>query len=116
MTDMKKQIEVHVNGLNALGVKELNEYYKNNIEKGYFSSFTLGDKLVKGKKRFKNVKQFIKEGLDNYLGNFDCTQSILNEDGTESTFYGPCFSLQIKHFDHEIFEVEVIETFTKIKL
>ena len=35
MKSVKKIIEVRLNGLNELGVKELNDYYKDNILLGY---------------------------------------------------------------------------------
>ena len=41
---------------------------------------------------------------------------ILNEDGTISQNHGPYFLLQIKHFVHKVYEVEVVETFTEVSL
>lgn len=111
---MKKQIEVKLFGLNELGVSELNEHYKHNISVNYVNEFKLGDKLDFSKKRFKNSNLFYKEGLDNYIGFFDCKQRLLDENGNESKYDGPCFSLQIKHFVHKIYEVEVVETYTEI--
>ena len=113
---MKKQIEVNLFGLNEFGVSEMNEHYKHNIEVNYVKPFKLGDKLYFTKKRFKNANLFYKEGLDNYVGTFYCTQRLLDENGNESKYDGPRFSLQIKHFVHEIYDVEVVETFKKITL
>ena len=117
---MKKQIEVKLFGLNELGVSELNEHYKYNIqfysERGWWKPFELGQKLGFTKKRFKNSNLFYKSGLDNYIGFYDCKQALVNDDGSESEYGGPYFSLQIKHFVHEIFEVEVVETYNKITL
>ena len=116
---MKKQIEVKLHGLNEFGVSEINEHYKHNIivysDQGW-SPFVLGDKLGFTKKRFKNIKSFYEIGLDNYIGTFDCTQLLLDENGEKSEYDGSRFSLQIKHFVHEIFEVEVVETMKKITL
>ena len=77
MSKSKKQIEVVLEGLNEFGVSELKEYYKHNIQKGYFvnTTFNVGDTLGITKKRFKNIKAFYRLGLDNYVGNFNCTQS-----------------------------------------
>jgi hypothetical protein len=68
------------------------------------------------KKRFKQLKSFYKLGLDNHVGYFDCLQMILNEDGTISQNHGPYFLLQIKHFVHKVYEVEVVEKFTEVSL
>ena len=112
-----KQIEVKLFGLNELGVKELNEHYKHNIERYQsWNEFRLGQTLGLNKKRFKQVKSFYKHGLDNYVGSHDCTQLRLNEDGTDSKYSGPYFSYQIKHFVHEIYEVNIVETFTKVNI
>jgi len=113
----KKQIEVKLNGLSQLGVDTLNEYYKHNIERGYCNVFRVGDNEGDIKhKRFKNSNLFYRDGLDNYICNVDCTQLLLDENGEQSKYSGGKFSLQIKHFNHEIFEVEVVETLRKITL
>jgi len=118
MNKSKKQIEVVLNGLNEFGVSELKEYYKYNFHFGYFvnTDFNIGDTLSITKKRFKNVKAFYKLGLDNYVGNFNCTQCGIDEDGNEINRTGGYFSLQIKHFNYKIYEVEVIETLTEVNL
>jgi hypothetical protein len=114
---MKKQIEVKLNGLSQLGVDELNEYYKHNIVKGWCNVFNVGDNEGNIKhKRFKNVNLFYRDGLDNYICNVDCTQLLLDKNGERSEYGGGKFSLQIKHFNHEIYEVEVVETMKKITL
>jgi hypothetical protein len=109
----KQEIIVITSGLNQLGVDEVNEYYKPNIEKygiDIFSLSKLGDYGV-FKKRFKNVKYFYKVGLDNYLFNHECPQS--NEDGIG---YGPRFSFQLKHFDYKVYEVNITETYDEVTL
>ena len=114
---MKKQIEVKLNGLNQFGVDELNEYYKHNIVKGWCNVFNVGDNEGNIKhKRFKNVNLFYRDGLDNYICNVDCTQLLLDKNGERLENGGGKFSLQIKHFNHEIYEVEVVETMKKITL
>jgi hypothetical protein len=113
----KKQIEVKLNGLSQLGVDTLNEYYKHNIERGLCNVFRVGDNEggIKNK-RFKNSNLFYRDGLDNYLCNITCTQLLLDENGEQSIYSGGYFSLQIKHFNYEIYEVEVVETLRKITL
>jgi len=112
---MIKQIEVRFKGLNELGVKELNEFYKLNIEKNYVEPYKLGDNIINfKKKRFKQPKSFYKSGLETYVGTEDMTQC--REDEEKQCGYGPCFSLQLKHFNHEIYEVEMTETFKQITL
>jgi hypothetical protein len=108
---MKKQIEVKLNGLNELGVQEINKFYKHNIEEYNWEPFKLGDKFGLTKKRFKNSNEFYKNGLDTYISFFDTKQHIPN-----SNLPGNYFDFLLKHFVHEIFEVEVIETKTKITL
>jgi len=113
MKNVKKIIEVRLNGLNELGVKELNEHYKLNIEQGYIKEFTLKNTLGINKKRFKQVKSFENLGLENYIVTFNYAQSLLNEDGSKSEYCGPYFSTQLKHFNHEIYEIEITEVITK---
>lgn len=113
---MKKQIEVKLSGLNQLGVDTLNEYYKHNIINKKCPVFKLGDNEGNIKhKRFKNSNLFYRDGLDNYICNVDCTQMRVNINN-EKEYDGPKFSLQLKHFNHEIYEVEVVETMKKITL
>ena len=107
----KKQIEVKLNGLNQLGVQEINEFYQPNIELYGWDKFKLGDKFGLTKKRFKNSNEFYKNGLDTYIYFFDCKQYIPN-----SNLPGDYFQFLLKHFNHEIFEVEVVETLRKITL
>jgi hypothetical protein len=108
---MKKQIEVRLKGLNEFGVSEMNEFYKHNIIEYNISKFELGDKFGYTKKRFKNINEFYSKGLDSYIGFWGTRQHIPN-----SNLPGDYFEFNIKHFIHEIYEVEVVETFTKINL
>lgn len=108
---MKKQIEVKLFGLNEFGVQEINEFYKHNIIKYSWEPFKLGDKFGLTKKRFKNSNEFFKTGFDTYIYFFDCKQHI-----PDSTLPGGYFQFLLKHFVHEIYEVEVVETLRKITL
>jgi hypothetical protein len=103
---MKKlMFKVENLGLNELGVQELNEYYKGNIEKGFINEFKLNDIIDNCKKKiYKQSKSFLKNKEDNYIGNIDCLQHIQNEE-----IPGPCFSLQLKHINYKITKIEVIE-------
>lgn len=106
-----KVIEVRLNGLNELGVQELNEYYKHNISKSHMKEFQLGDTLGPKKKRFKQIKSFDEYGVDNFITTVGYNQLMLDKDGNEIT---PSlinyFPLLLKHFDHEVFEVTEIIT------
>ena len=107
---MKKEIEIKLFGLNELGVNELNEHYKHNINVEYADMFQIGDYKDIKRKRIKQSNSFQNTGQDTYITNVDMDQYI---PGNE--YNGPCFSLQLKHFKHEIYEVEVTETFKKIE-
>jgi len=112
---MIKQIEVRFKGLNELGVKELNEFYKINIEKNYTQPWKLGDNIINfKKKRIKQFERFYELGLETYVGTVYVTQCRENEE--KYIGYGPNFSLQLKHFNHEIYEIKIIETFKQIIL
>ena len=109
-TKTKKEIQVIIGGINQLGVDEINEFYKKNIELGYIKPIELGEMLVSNK-RFKNSKSFYDKGLENYVGTYDCTQ--YKEDGVG---YGPRFSFQLKHFNIKIYEVNITETYDEVTL
>jgi hypothetical protein len=113
MRKVKKEIEVKLYGLNELGIKEINNHYKHNISMGYFKEFQVGDLSGLKKKRFKQVKSFENLGLENYITTIDRSQLILNEDGKRRNIPGPKFTTQLKHHNYEVFEIEIIETFTK---
>ena len=110
---MKKIIEIRLNGLNELGVQELNNHYQHNISTGRVNIFKLGDTLGIKKKRFKQSKSFESLGLENYITSFDCSQVVLDDKGNERNIPGPNFSLQLKHFTHEIYEIIITETVIK---
>jgi hypothetical protein len=107
---MKKEIEIKLFGLNELGVNELNEHYKNNIEAGYIKPHQVGNfKNYIKRKRIKQLNSFQNTGQDTYITNVDLAQHIPG-----SEYHGPCFSLQLKHFKHEIYEVEITENLKRI--
>jgi len=104
---MKKQIEVRMFGLSELGISEMNEYYKHNIIKYNWEPFKTSS-FGKRKKRFKQIKDF---SLDSHIMTWDVKQH--NPDNPREEGW---FDLQVKHFVHEIYEVEVVEKFTQINL
>jgi hypothetical protein len=113
MKDLKtKEIQVIIGGINQLGVDETNEFYKKNIELGYFKPIKLGEMLVSNK-RFKNSKSFYDKGLENYVGTYDCTQY---KEAWHGVGYGPRFSFQLKHFNIKIYEVNITETYDEVTL
>jgi hypothetical protein len=63
-------------GLNKFGVQELNNFYKENIRKGFVETFKVGDIEVGKSKIFKQPGPFLRLKEDNYFGNIDATQSI----------------------------------------
>jgi hypothetical protein len=111
---MTKLIEVRFKGLNELGVKELNEFYKLNIEKNKIQPFNLGSNdKVHFKKRYKQPKSFYKLGLNALVRTVDLVQS---REENKQYGYSCYFKLQLKHYHYEIYEVEVIETVKQITL
>ena len=105
-----KIIEVRLNGLNKLGAQELNEYYKHHISKSYIETFQLGDTLGIKKKRFKQIKSFDEYGGNNFITNFGWNQLSLGKDGEENYILGTYFSLLLKHFEYDVFEITEIIT------
>jgi len=114
---MAKLIEVRFKGLNELGVKELNEFYKINIKKNYIQPWELGSNdKVNFKKRYKQPKSFYKLGLDSRVRTVDlvrCRKEYYRNDKYGNEAY---FRLQIKHYYHEIYEIEITETVKQITI
>ena len=106
---MKKQIELKLFGLNETGVNELNEFYKDNIRENYIEPFQIGEYKDIKRKRIKQINSFTNTGLDTHITLVGISQYIPG-----SEYHGPDFSLQLKHFKHEVYEVEIVETFKKI--
>ena len=108
---MKKQIEIKLFGLNELGVSEMNEFYRHNQTEYDTHVYQIGDKLGYTKKRVKHIEHFYRTGLDFTIGLYDLKRHIPG-----SEYGGGFFELQLKHFKHKVYEVEVVETFTEISL
>ena len=106
---MKKQIELRLFGLNETGVNELNEFYKDNIRENYIEPFQIGEYKDIKRKRIKQINSFTNTGLDTHITLVNIAQHIPG-----SEYHGSYFSLQLKHFKHEVYEVEIVETFKKI--
>ena len=106
---MKKQIELKLFGLNETGVNELNEFYKDNIRENYIEPFQIGEYKDIKRKRIKQINSFTNTGLDTHITLVGISQYIPG-----SEYHGPDFSLQLKHFKHEVYEVEIVETFKKV--
>ena len=103
---MKKQIEIKMFGLNEYGVREINEFYKDNIEVGYVDEWKLGDRgTTKRSKRIKQIKEF---GPETELYTINIKQHIIGDE-----YGGGWFKVKVKYIECEIYEV--IEKFTKIK-
>jgi hypothetical protein len=101
----KLMFKVENLGLNKLGVKELNEHYKGNIENGFIDVFKLNEIIDTCKKKiYKQSKTFLKKRENNYIGSIGCSQYIQNE-----KIPGPDFSLQLKHINYKITKIEIIE-------
>ena len=101
---MKKQIELKLFGLNETGVNELNEFYKDNIRENYIEPFQIGEYKDIKRKRIKQINSFTNTGLDTHITLVGISQYIPG-----SEYHGPDFSLQLKHFKHEVYEVEIVE-------
>ena len=107
---MKTYFKVINLGLNEFGVKELNNYYENNISNNWVKEFKLNDIVGNRKKIFKQPQSFLTLKEDNYIGNFDCKQSI-----SDSSYSGGYFSIQLKHINYKIVKIEVIENESDFK-
>lgn len=102
----KKYYYVIFSGLNELGVKEMNEHYKYSQKLNYCSVFKLNDDVTKRSKRFRFIKQF---GPESHVETYDLS-AVEGEDNRNKHSY---FSIQIKHLNHQIYEVNEIYTLIK---
>jgi hypothetical protein len=108
----KKYYHVVSEGLNKLGVDELNKFYEFNIQLGYMKKFVEGDMVIKVSKKYKQIKQF---GTDSYWGYLSVQQARLDINGNEITdrlFGGIGVGLQ--HLNYKVYEVN--ETYTEVEL
>lgn len=105
----KKHYYVVFSGLNELGVQEINEHYKNSIRLNYTRTFKLNADITKRSKRFKLINQF---GPESLVETYDLVR--VDENGNPDRYNGySYFRIQIKHMNHEIYEVN--ETYTLVK-
>ena len=103
----KKYYYVMFSGLNELGVKEMNEHYKYSQKLNYCNVFELNDNVTKRSKRFRLIKQF---GPESHVETYDL-KAVEGEDNKNAKH--SYFSIQIKHLNHQIYEVN--ETYTLVK-
>jgi hypothetical protein len=105
----KKHYYVVFSGLNELGVQEMNECYKHNQRLYHTRVFKLNDDVTKRSKRFKLINQF---GPESHVETYDLVRVDENEnpDKYNGRSY---FDIQIKHMNHEVYEVN--ETYTLVK-
>jgi hypothetical protein len=96
---MKKHIEVKFLGLKEEALNEMNEVLKSN--------YTLDNFKFYRYKTYKNINKFKKLGQENLVENLMFWEDVYDKKD---------FSLKLKHFNIEVYEVEVIETHTKIEL
>ena len=94
----KKYYYVMFSGLNELGVKEMNEHYKYSQKLNYCNVFELNDNVT---------KQF---GPESHVETYDL-KAVEGEDNKNAKH--SYFSIQIKHLNHQIYEVN--ETYTLVK-
>lgn len=104
------EIQVIFQGINGLGIKEVNEFYKPNIELGMIKPFGECYNLINGK-RFKNSNLFYKKGLENIVGTVGYNQ--YKEDGIGDNLR---FIFQLKHFNTAIYEVKVTEVWNMVEI
>jgi hypothetical protein len=94
---MKISYKVINLGLNELGVKEINDFYKENINNKWISEFKLGDIFIKRSKRFHQEKYFLNKKEDSYFGTID----IKSNKGW--------FEIKLKHINYKITKIEITE-------
>jgi hypothetical protein len=126
----KKHYYVVFSGLNELGVQEMNEYYKHNQRLYNIRVFKLNDKVTKRSKRFRLISQF---GPESIVEIYDLKREDIDENGNKDVHPNDIhsnlspelrelldqyetksyFDIQIKHMNHEVYEVN--ETYTLVK-
>ena len=104
----KKYYYVVFSGLNELGVQEMNEFYKYNQQKYNTGVYKLNADVTKRSKRFRFIKQF---GPESHVETYDLS-AVEGEDNRD-IIGRSYFSIQIKHLNHQIYEVN--ETYTLVK-
>jgi len=104
----KKYYHVVFSGLNELGVSEMNEFYKYNQQKYNTGVYKLNADVTKRSKRFRFIKQF---GPESHVETYDL--SAVEGEDNRNVRGQSYFSIQIKHLNHQIYEVN--ETYTLVK-
>jgi hypothetical protein len=98
---MKNQFKVINLGLNELGVKEFNNFYKENIERGYIREVIVGERYSTKSKVFKQEKSFLEKGIENEFGSF----------GIKACSEGqPYFIFKLKHINYKIVKLVLLES------
>ena len=96
---MKNQIKVNFLGLKKEALNEINEVLK--------SDYTLDNFKIYKSKTYKNINKFKKLGQENLVERLLCWEDVYDKRE---------FNLKLKHFNIEVFEVEIIESFKKIEI
>jgi hypothetical protein len=102
---MKKHIEVKFLGIKQDALDEINSWFKAtvNIKRDYSPN---NFKYLKSK-AYKRIDKFNELGLENSVETMYVWEDVNNKQ---------TFDLKLKHFNIEVYEIEVIETRTKIEL
>jgi hypothetical protein len=91
-------------GLNELGVKELNEYFKDRNTHYKEGDFHLNQMFGKKTKKFKQAKSFLSRGGDNYVTTIEAWDH-------DNRFVE--FVLLLKHINSKITKIETDEKVNK---
>lgn len=102
---MKKQIEVKFLGIKQDALDEINSWFKTHFP--LLDPYTLEHFSRYKSKTYKRVDKFKKLGLENLVETWYEWEDVYNKQ---------TFDLKLKHFNIEVYEVEVIENHTKIEL
>jgi hypothetical protein len=93
----EKKYCVEITGLNELGVSELNEFYKHNIEFNYINPYNVGRRVTKDSKYFFNNKNFSLESTIISL------KAKVDENNKKVD--GSSFKIKLKHLNYKVYEV-----------
>jgi hypothetical protein len=102
---MKKHIKVKFLGIKQDALNELNNWVKTNFTT--IDEYTVENFKYFTPKTYKKVDKFKTLGLENLVDTLYVWEDVYNKQ---------TFDLKLKHFNIEVYEVEVIETHTKIEL
>lgn len=102
---MSKQIEVKFLGIKQDALDEINSWLKTHFPS--LTPYTLDNFKYLKSKTYKRVDKFKELGLENLIETWYEWKDIYNKQ---------TFDLKLKHFNIEVYEVEVIKNHTKIEL